>query len=152
MFAARNRRRPTDGDRTAAGTAPVPPDSPTFAGERWPRAGAVPPLGRTRSGERYLIRQSRRRAIAQRRHAHLAAAGPPEPADPPASRAGSPTGPLASRAGSPAGPAPASRTAQSGNGRRWLGGLGALLIGASIASCAALALANPGSSFALSKP
>jgi len=163
MFAARNRRRPADGRRAAAGPAPVPPDSSTFAGERSPSAGAVPPLGRTRSGERYLIMRSRRRAIAQRRHADLAAAGPPEPADPPALRPGSPAGPpalragsqagpLASRAGSPAGPAPAGRAAQSGNGRRRLWGLSTLLIGASIATCAALALANPDSSFALSKP
>jgi hypothetical protein len=87
------------------------------------------------------MRRSRRRAIAQRRHADLAAAAPPEPAHPPTSRAGS-----------PAGAAPASRTAQSGNDRRLLWGLGTLLIGATIASCAALAVATPDSSFALSKP
>jgi hypothetical protein len=142
MFAARNRRRLTDGGRAAAGTAPVPLDWSTFAGERWPSAGPVPPLARTRSGERdgtapqqgLIIKRSRRRAVAQRQHADLAAVGAPEPARP-----------LASRAGSPADPAPARPTVQPGNGRRRLWGLGTLLIGASIASCAALALANPDS-------
>ena len=130
MFRARNRRRLTDGGGTAAGTAPVPPGSPTFAGERhvFPSSGEVPPL--VSDGD-----------PARRQPADLAAARPPEPADPPAPRAGSPAGPPGPPAGSPAGRRIRGRRAVHGR----VTGLGMFLIGASIASCAALALANPDS-------